>query len=233
MTQASPATRRRVFVWIAHLVAALPFAVSARAGLYPTPAVSPGPFYPPDPRGLPFFPARPLRPLPEGHDLTIGADGRRAEGEHVRIGGIVYDRDGRPVAGARVEIWQVDARGSYVVETGADRDPGFAGYGTCVSGPDGSYGFVTIRPHGYGRYGGLIRRAAHIHLRVVAPGGAPLATEIWFADDPDNARDSFVSRVADPELRARMLVAFVADTDGVPTARFDVVLPELSAPRAS
>jgi len=232
MVQASPASRRRVLGWATRLVAALPFVAVAQEARVPTPAVSLGPFYPPDPRGLPFFPARPLHPLPEGHDLTRGVDGRRAEGEHVRIGGIVCDSAGRPVAGAKVEIWQVDARGNYAAETGVDRDPGFAGYGTSASGPDGRYGFVTIRPQGYGRYGGLIRRAAHIHLRVVAPGVAPLATEIWFADDPGNARDSFASRVTDPQLRARMLVAFAAQADGIPAATFDIVLRGTSMRRA-
>jgi protocatechuate 3,4-dioxygenase beta subunit len=86
--------------------------------------------------------------------------------------------------------------------------------------------FTTIRPRGYGRYGGLIKRAAHIHLRVSVAGRAPLATEVWFADEPGNERDSFVSRITDPELRDRMLVRLALGGDGLPAGTFDVVLPD-------
>lgn len=229
MKQASPASRRRVLGWILHLLPVMPFAAAAQGTLMATPPVSIGPFYPPEPSGLPFVTARPLRPLPETNDLTVAADGRRAEGERIRIGGVVRDVAGDAIAGARLEIWQVDARGHYAVETAADRDPGFAGYGICVSGADGAYGFVTIRPRGYGRYAGLIQRAAHIHMRVAAPDRDPLATEIWFADDPGNARDSFVRRVVDARLRDRMLVRLAPAADGLPTATFDVVLAGVPA----
>ena len=233
MEQASTASRRRILGWIAHVLAGMPLVSAAQATLTPTPSVSVGPFYPPEPSGLPFFPARPLLPLPQSDDLTAGPDGRRAEGERIRIGGSVRDTAGRAIPGARIEIWQVDARGHYAVETGADRDPGFAGYGTTVSGADGGYRFVTIRPPGYGRYGGLIQRTAHIHMRVAAPGRDPLATEIWFADDPGNARDSFVRRIVDAQLRQRMLLRFKAGADGMPDATFDVVLADHPARRAS
>jgi protocatechuate 3,4-dioxygenase beta subunit len=176
--------------------------------------------------GLPFFSARALSPLPQGNDLTSGAGGRRAEGERLQLHGRVLNTAGQPLAGARVEIWQVDARGHYAVETGADRDPGFSGYGVHLAGESGRYVFTTIRPRGYGRYGGLIKRAAHIHLRVSVAGRAPLATEVWFADEPGNERDSFVSRITDPELRDRMLVRLAPGGDGLPAGTFDVVLPD-------
>lgn len=219
-------SRRQTLALIASVSALLPLGALATERLRPTPAVAVGPFYPPAPTGLPFFRARPLRPLPEGNDLTVGADGRPAEGERVRIAGRVLDTGGRPIANAKVEIWQVDARGHYAVEVGADRDPGFAGYGTQATDAAGRYAFTTIRPHGYGRYGGLIRRAAHIHARVSTAGREPLVTEIWFADEPGNERDSFVSRIDDAELRERMLVRFAPGDDGVPTGVFDVVVAE-------
>jgi protocatechuate 3,4-dioxygenase beta subunit len=232
MNQVSHAGRRRALSWMARAAAGLPFAASAAAAaapsdrLKPTAAVTVGPFYPPDPTGLPFFTARPLSPLPEGNDLTTGPGGRRAEGEHVRISGRVLNTAGQPIAGAKVEIWQVDARGHYVVETGADRDPGFTGYGTQVSDGLGRYAFTTIRPQGYGRYGGLIKRAAHIHMRVSTAGRPPLATEVWFAGAPGNDRDTFVSRIGDAELRDRMLVRLAPGANGIQAGVFDVVLPD-------
>lgn len=229
MKQVSHASRRRALGWMARVAALLSLGEAATASgrLKPTPTVTVGPFYPPDPTGLPFFGAKPLSPLPVGNDLTHGTGGSRAEGERVRIGGRVLTAAGVPLAGARVEIWQVDARGHYAVESGADRDVGFAGYGTNVVDEAGRYSFTTIRPRGYGRYGGLIRRAAHIHMRVSAPGRPPLATEVWFAGEPGNERDTFVSRIDDADLRERMLVRLKAGDDGIPVGQFDVVLGDI------
>jgi protocatechuate 3,4-dioxygenase beta subunit len=229
MKPVSHAGRRRMLGWIARVVTILPFMGAAQASgrMKPTPAVTVGPFYPPDPRGLPFFSARPLSPLPEGNDLTAGAGGRRAEGERMLLQGRVMNTAGQPLAGARVEIWQVDARGRYAVESRADRDPGFSGYGVQQADASGRYAFTTIRPRSYGRYGGLIKRAAHIHLRVSMAGRAPLATEVWFAGEPGNERDSFVRRITDAELRERMLVRLVPGIDGLPMGAFDVVLPDV------
>ena len=228
MKEVSHAGRRRMLGWMARAAAVLPFAAAAQGSgrLKPTPSVTVGPFYPPDPMGLPFFGARALSPLPEGNDLTVAAGGRRAEGERIRLNGRVLNTAGQPLEGARVEIWQVDARGHYAVETGADRDPGFSGYGVHLADATGRYAFTTIRPRGYGRYGGLVKRAAHIHLRVAVAGRAALATEVWFAGEPGNERDSFVSRITDAELRDRMLVRLAPGSDGVPAGGFDVVLPD-------
>jgi protocatechuate 3,4-dioxygenase beta subunit len=228
MNQVSHVGRRLALTALARAAVLLTLAraASASSQLKPTPAVTVGPFYPPDPMGLPFFGAQALSPLPEGNDLTTVKGRRPAEGEHVRIGGRVLTTGGQALANARIEIWQVDARGHYAVETSADRDPGFAGYGTQAVDETGRYSFTTIRPRGYGRYGGLIRRAAHIHVRVSAPGRSPLATEVWFAGEPENERDSFVRRISDPELRERMLVRLDPGTDGVPVGTFDVVLAD-------
>jgi protocatechuate 3,4-dioxygenase beta subunit len=225
MTRPLHTTRRRAITLIAKVAALLPFAASAGEGLKPTPEVTVGPFYPPDPTGLPFFGARALSPLPLGNDLTTGPNGRRAEGITINLGGRVFDRSGVPIAGAKVEIWQVDARGHYAVETGADHDPGFAGYGTHVTDAEGAYAFTTIRPKAYGRYGGLIQRTAHIHMRVWPPRRKPLTTEVWFAGEPGNEGDSFVSRIRDLQLRRRMLVRLEPDSEGRRAGVFDVVIP--------
>lgn len=225
MTESSHTSRRRAMTLIASTAALLPFAASAAEGLKPTPEVTVGPFYPPDPTGLPFFGARALKPLPEGNDLTLGVNGHRAEGDRIRLSGRVRDTAGNPIAGARVEIWQVDARGHYTVETGADHDPGFAGYGTHVTDAAGAYTFTTIKPKGYGRYGGLIRRAAHVHMRVWTQRRKPLTTEVWFAGEAGNESDSFISRIRDAQLRRRMLVQLEPDPEGTRTGLFDVVVP--------
>lgn len=70
---------------------ATPLVAVATTKLKPTPAVTVGPFYPPQPMGLPFFGAKALNPLPEGNDLTIGPGGRQSEGEKINLSGRVMN----------------------------------------------------------------------------------------------------------------------------------------------
>ena len=181
---------------------ATPLVAGATTKLKPTPAVTVGPFYPPQPMGLPFFGAKPLNPLPEGNDLTIGPSGKPSEGEKISLSGRVVNTAGQVLPGIRVEIWQVDARGHYAVEKAADKDPVFSGYG------------------------GLIMRAAHIHLWVSGTGLTPLATEVWFAGDLGNERDSFVSRIDDPQLREQVPVRLSRVKGGLRAGTFDVIAPD-------
>lgn len=61
----------------------------------------------------------------------------------------MLDEHGRPVAKARVEIWQCDANGRYRHpgdRGGAPQDPNFQGYGELTTAADGAYRFRTIRP---------------------------------------------------------------------------------------
>src|SRR5260221_5762830 len=75
---------------------------SAAAVLSPTPPQTPGPFYP-----LAF-------PNDSDNDLVhVAGHAATARGSITRITGRILDPSGRPVSGARVEIWQCDANGRY------------------------------------------------------------------------------------------------------------------------
>src|ERR1700693_6114672 len=93
--------RRRVLSWIGAgalaPLAATPALAEERA---PTPRLTEGPFYP---RTFPKDSDADLTRV-EGHPAT-------AEGTLLDVSGRVVDRAGAPRAGARVEIWQCDARG--------------------------------------------------------------------------------------------------------------------------
>ena len=72
----------------------------AAAALLPTPRQTAGPFYPL------------TLPLDADNDLVrVAGRAERASGTVLHLGGRVLDPDGRPVPGARIEIWQCDAFG--------------------------------------------------------------------------------------------------------------------------
>jgi hydroxyquinol 1,2-dioxygenase len=118
-----------------------------------------------------------------GGDISGGA-----AGEPCWVEGRVLDTDGRPVAGARLEIWEADADGLYDVQYADHR---VAGRGHLVTDDEGRYRFWGVTPTPYpipddGPVGRLLRatarspmRAAHLHLMVVADGYRTLVTHVF------------------------------------------------------
>src|SRR5690349_15305005 len=124
---------------------------SAAATLSPTPQQTPGPFYP-----LSF-------PQDSDNDLIhVSGHADSVKGVVTRISGRILDPNGRPIPGARVEIWQCDANGRYhyVRDGGGDRprDQDFQGYGAATTDTTGGYQFLTIKPVPYPG------RTPHIHF---------------------------------------------------------------------
>src|SRR5207253_7832913 len=84
-------------------------AILRAAALLPTPAQTEGPFYP-----LNY-------PADSDNDLVhVAGHTEAAKGTPTRVAGHILDATGRPVAGARVEIWQCDANGRYHNERDGD-----------------------------------------------------------------------------------------------------------------
>jgi protocatechuate 3,4-dioxygenase beta subunit len=141
--------------------------------LAPTPAMTEGPLYPP------MFQATPVR--------TLRTSGAPSMGRPMLLAGRIVDTAGRPVEGARIEIWQCDARGHYhhPRDTGAeDRDPGFAGFGWQLAAAGGSYEFETIEPVPYPG------RTPHVHVRVRQGARVRLTSQVFLPDRvEDNGRD--------------------------------------------
>lgn len=184
---------------------------SRAAGLVPTPQMTEGPFYPV------------AIPTDADSDLTkVAGQGTGARGVVARIGGRLLDADGRPVQGATVEIWQCDADGHYLHPGDrGPRDQAFQGFGRAATGPDGGYGFRTIRPAPYSG------RTPHIHFAVLAPGRKRLVTQMFVAGDAGNERD-FLYRSLGPEARRAVTVALVQADGQAPETligTFDIVLP--------
>ena len=116
------------------------------------------------------------------------------EGEILIMHGQVRDTDGRPVAGAHVEVWHANTRGNYSFFD-KSQSP-FNLRRTIETDAEGRYRFRTTMPSGYavppdgstdtllkqlGRHG---HRPAHIHFFVSAPGYRKLTTQINIDGDP-------------------------------------------------
>jgi protocatechuate 3,4-dioxygenase alpha subunit len=138
------------------------------------------------------------RLVPEWHPDAITVRGR------------VLDGAGEPLPDALVEIWQADSEGGIPTARSAlDRSKGgFSGFGRCPTDRDGGYFFSTVRPGGDSPY---------LAMLVFARGLLkPVATRVYFADDPS---DPLLSGL-DPERRATL----IAESAGGATYRFDVHL---------
>lgn len=206
-TEKARLTRRGLIAGAAGLIVAR----AARADLLLTPRQSMGPFYPR------------VKPIDSDADLTLlkGATGP-ARGEPIQVVGRVLTVQGRPLAGATVEIWQADAHGRYNhrADRGAGRDRNFQGYGAVRAGTDGFYRFRTIRPRFYGAGAGV--RTPHIHFRVTDAEGRELVTQMYFPGEDMNARDFLYRSLASDAARAAVTARFEAAE--TPRFLFDVVL---------
>lgn len=88
-----------------------------------------------------------IRRFTTSSETTIVTPGE--PGTPLRVRGKVTDEDGKPVAGARIYVFQTGASGSYstaggnAADSGDSLNPRIFGY--MVSAVDGSYAFSTIR----------------------------------------------------------------------------------------
>lgn len=180
--------RRRFLGYLSGLVGTGLMARPAHA-VTPTPAQTEGPFYP----------TRRMRFDDVDNDLVrIAGAVRDAGGRILRLSGRVIDRDGRPVPGARVEIWQCDVNGRYMHSADQGRHPrdmAFQGFGHDITDGKGRYRFRTIVPVPYPG------RTPHIHVKVLTPD-RELTTQLYIADDPRNLGDGIFRRLSETERQA-------------------------------
>lgn len=97
-------------------------------------------------------------------------------GTRIEVVGLVLSPACKPVAKAMLDFWQADERGEY-------DNSGFKYRGHQFTDAEGRYRLQTIVP---ALYPG---RTRHIHVKMQAPGGRLLTTQLYFAGEPGNARD--------------------------------------------
>jgi protocatechuate 3,4-dioxygenase beta subunit len=164
-------------------------------------------------------------------DLTIHHSGTPI-GERTIVTGRVVDGYGRPVAGQLVEVWQANAAGRYIHSRDqhpAPLDPNFTGAGRCLTGADGSYRFVTIKPGPYPwRNHDNAWRPAHIHFSVFGTDFTQrMITQMYFPGDPLFPYDPILQSVTDPAARQRLIASYdhdVSQSEWCTGYRWDIVL---------
>ena len=110
------------------------------------------------------------------------------------LGGTVSSANGRPLAGATVDVWHSDSEGFYDLQK-LDEHPDFAGRGRFQTDAHGRFHLWTIRPTAYpiphdGPVGRMLQaqgrhpyRPEHVHFLITAGGHRKLVTHLFAAGD--------------------------------------------------
>lgn len=109
-------------------------------------------------------------------------------GTRLMITGYVRSKNCKPIAHARLDFWQADAGGNY-------DNAGYRLRGHQFTDKNGVYSLETIMP---GLYPG---RTRHIHVKVQAPGGRVLTTQLYIPGEPRNQNDGIFNRSLVMEMR--------------------------------
>jgi protocatechuate 3,4-dioxygenase beta subunit len=170
-----------------------------------TPSQTEGPFYPVE--------------LPKDADFDLLRNGNLnyGRGQPAWVEGNVTDLQGKPLAGAQVEIWQCDEAGHYHHPgDGGKADAAFQGFGRVSVGADGRYRFRTIKPVAYSG------RTPHIHVKVKLAQRELLTTQLYVQGDPGNERDILWRRL-DARSRSAITVPFRSAEGGL-LAQFPITV---------
>ena len=210
-------SRRAALAWISRVAGgfgllALAGTAARAAGRQVTPGQVAGPYYPSQ------------KPDEADWNLLSVGGGPPPDGMPLELTGSVSDRAGRPIAGARVEIWQCDNQGIYdhPRDDNHDRfDRRFQGFGATETGTEGQFRFLTLMPVPYPD------RPPHIHVTIRRPGRDTLITQLYLKDHPENDRDGLLALMMYPGQGLLMIDPRDADLDGGmggKTARYDFVV---------
>lgn len=140
---------------------------------------------------------------------------------HLLVQGQILDESCDPIIGARIEVWQADHDGHYLLSENC------RGYFHSEKG--GHYAFLTIHPGSYSTDPEKrLYRPAHIHFRVVKPGFDILITQMYFEGDPNLGRndscETCSSNSPDLVIRPREMCADRSRLYCFNIASFDIVL---------
>ncbi len=124
-------------------------------------------------------------------------------GTKIVITGYVYTPDCKPVAHALLDFWQADANGNY-------DNSGYTLRGHQFTDTSGHYQLTTVVP---GLYPG---RTEHIHVKVQAPNGKLITTQLFFPGVTQNDSDGIFNQA--------LLLNIQQSSDGL-QGQFNFVVP--------
>jgi protocatechuate 3,4-dioxygenase beta subunit len=162
---------------------------------------------------------------------TINIDGK---GPPLVMSGHVFDRQGKPIDGAMLDIWQSNEEGFYDVQQPGIQ-PEMNLRGRFKTGPDGRFWFRSARPRHYpvptdGPVGQLLKalgrhpyRPAHIHFLITAPGYEPLVTHLFMRGDPYLASDAVFG------VKEELIIDFAEQDNAAEAAKLGVGNPFFTA----
>ena len=156
--------------------------------------------------------------IPDAPEVANGASmAGSAPGIPCFVSGTVRGLDGRPVAGAVLDLWQTDGEGLYE-EQRRTAEPWMRGI--YKTQPDGSYSIRTVAPISYsipmdGPIGEFFSRTnmshirpAHIHFAISAPGFHYLVTHLF------QKGDEFIQNDVVYGVKDALIVEFVKKPPG-------------------
>lgn len=123
-------------------------------------------------------------------------------GRKIEVSGKVLDTSGKPLPGTRIDIWQTDGNGAY-------DNSGYRFRGHVFAKNSGMYRFKTILP---GVYPG---RTPHIHIKLSAPDGKQLTTQLYFPEHESSNKSDWL-------YDENLVVVWRSKTQ----ARFDFILKQ-------
>ena len=147
--------------------------------------------------------------LTEGPYFTANSPERASlledgmKGTKLVITGYVYTTDCKPVVNALLDFWQADANGVY-------DNSGYTLRGHQYTDANGRYQLTTVVP---GIYTG---RTEHIHVKVHAPNGKLITSQLFFPGVVQNDSDGIYN--------ANLLLSTQSSSDGM-QAQFNFVVP--------
>jgi protocatechuate 3,4-dioxygenase beta subunit len=124
-------------------------------------------------------------------------------GTKIIITGYVYTTDCKPVANALLDFWQADGNGVY-------DNNGYTLRGHQFTDSNGRYQLTTVVP---GIYPG---RTEHIHVKVQAPNGNLITSQLFFPGVTQNDSDGIFNQ--------ELLLTIQETSDGL-QGQFNFVVP--------
>jgi protocatechuate 3,4-dioxygenase beta subunit len=162
--------------------------------------------------------------LPHGANISRGTGG-----EPTFVSGRVRAVNGKPVAGAMLDVWQTAPNGMYDLQDPNQPDMNLRG--RFRTDREGRFHFRTVKPVSYpiphdgpvgkmlGQLGRHPYRPAHLHFIVTAKGYHPVTTHLFVKGDPYLGSDAVFG------VKRSLIANYVKHTRAAERAKYGVKTP--------